>query len=140
MTSSKRQIRLLAALALIVAITLVGLLGIQIMNLFGTLLPKIVSDIILIIMWWGSFALMVYAIKEYYQVLRSKKKKNIEFQVICLLGMVVAISHVGQLGVAGRQYVTHLLLPEWISHAILFVIFWIAFYFVYAAINLYKKI
>ncbi|MFQ5620350.1 MAG: hypothetical protein ACE5FT_00745 [Candidatus Nanoarchaeia archaeon] len=133
-----KELKLIMMLAIIVGVCLVGQLGIQMVTYMGyTLLPEWVARIILNIMFWGSFGLMVSAIIMYSKLGKTKSK---ELQVIASLGLVVGIAHVGQFAIAGLNFFQETMLPRFILNGILYAIWWTAFFYVLAAVALYRKL
>jgi len=156
---TRREVKILVLLALIVGISLVGQLGMQIAKHFGELLPDIMSRVILMVMFWLSFVLLIMAIVMFVKLRISKTKKRrqsiaavlfnpriiktdkkIRWRALTLLAMIIAIAHIGQLGIKGVEFIGETLLPTIILRIIFTAFFWLALIFVIIALIMYKKL
>jgi hypothetical protein len=153
-------VKILVLLASVVGISLVGQLGIELTNQFGRLLPFIVARITLMVMFWISFVLLIIAIVMFAKLgvgSKTKKKKQslvgvlfcpriiktdkkVRWRALTLLAMIIAIAHIGQLGIKGVQFIGETLLPTIIVRIIFTAFFWIALIFVVIALIMYKKL
>lgn len=140
MTGKRKELQLIIVLSVIVGLSLVGQLGMSIVEYLGvTLLPIGMVHVILRLMFWLAFALTIFSIFMYGKLFAALNK-NIELKVLASLGLVIAIAHVGQFAVTGLKFVGGALLPGIVVKIILYTLLWTAFLYVFAAIYMYKKL
>jgi hypothetical protein len=69
-----------------------------------------------------------------------KTDKKIRWRALTLLAMIIAIAHIGQLGIKGVDFIGETLLPIIIVRIIFTAFFWLALLFVIIALIMYKKL
>jgi hypothetical protein len=139
----KEGLKLVIALSIIVGASLIGVLGIGIIEITGkTILPLIFARTFAQILFWFSFALMVFCIYK-FTTLSKYFNDNRKMQALASLGLVIAIAQLGQFAVVGINFFKKydaLLLPEIVRQILLYIIFWVGFAYIVYAIYVYKKV
>lgn len=135
------ELKLVMLIALVVGVCSVGILGLagythtEEMHIMSSFQARLFVNVL----FWGAFIMAASALNTFWKLYRSKKFGN-EYKVISSLGLVVALTHLGQFAVAGLKFFKHHLLPDWLSALILTVIWWSALALCIVAFRIYREL